>query len=314
MTMADTNAPAVPQPIAPAPVPVTQPTNQADLNPQQRWQATQDERAAGDAWLDTTKILAKDEHGNLAQYERVVGADGQVTKGKRIDPVGPQDGDAPPADVPAGELFKFGDLELSESQIRDLVTHKAETDLRKALVPSDPGKYKLELPKDFALPVGADFKVADINDPVKGASLRAVQEWGFKNGLDQRQFSELLGLYVADQSRERAMIAKAAAAEREKLGPAGPSRVDAISTWLRGQFGETAARPMLNTLLTEAQCRIWESVITRFTNQGGANFSTRGREVESAKISDQEWSKLSYSEQKDYAERATARANTGARR
>jgi hypothetical protein len=291
----------------------TAPTNQADLSPQERWQATQDERARSDPWLDMTKILAKDERGNLAQYERVVGANGEVTKGKRIDPEGAPNGGAPPVEVPAGELFKFGDLELSETQIRDLVAEKAANDLRKAQVPATPREYKLELPKDMKLPEGAEFKLAAANDPVKGPAIQAVQDWAHKNNLSQAQFGELLGLYAASQSREQIMIQKAALAERDKLGLNGPQRVDAIALFLKGRYGDTAARPMLNTLLTESQVKIWEDVVTRLTNQGSGSFRQTGRDPEPNKLSDAAYDALSYTQKKEYAEQATARTGNGRR-
>jgi hypothetical protein len=194
------------------------------------------------------------------------------------------------------------------------VAHKAETDLRKAQVPATPGEYKLDLPKDLKLPEGASFQIASPNDPVRGPAIQAAQDWAHKNSLSQGQFSELLGLYAASQSREQTMISNAARAEREKLGVTGTTRVDAISMFLRGRYGDTAAKPMISTLVTEGQVKIWEDVITRLTNNGGGSFSRRGNEPESEKLSDAAYDKLSYGEKKDYAERASARAAQSGRR
>jgi hypothetical protein len=212
------------------------------------------------------------------------------------------------------ERFKFGDLELSGAEIRDLLAHKAETDLRKAQVPATPGEYKIELPKDMVLPDGAKFTLAAANDPTKGPAIQAVQDWALRNNLSQGQFSELLGLYAASQSREQIMIGKAAAAEVAKLGVSGPARVDAITMFLRGRYGETAARPMLNTLLTESQVRIWEDIITRSTNGGAGGFSQRGRDPNDGRVDQATYDKMSYGQQKEYAERMTARAASSGRR
>jgi len=323
-TNAVTTAPKTPEP-APAPKPVvrstgtraTAPTNQADMSPQDRWLADQAAADARDPQRNPNIVLTKDAAGNLVARERVIGDDGEARAGKLLDQPDNPPGDITDQPAPdAGTKYKFGEIELSEAEIRSLMEHKAQEDLRKTTIPPQPSDYKLELPKDFKLPPGVQFTVANINDPVKGPALVAAQGWAHRNNLSQAQFSELLGLYGASQASEQIMLNDAAAKQRELLGPAGPTRVDAIATWLRARYGDAAARPMLNTMLMESQVRIWEDIITRATNGGsGGSYSSRGREAPEARtISDEQWNKMSYHQQVEYAREATARAANNGRR
>jgi hypothetical protein len=318
--MVDQNAAAA-APVTPPKEPVrvaatapTRPTSQADLSPHERWQNDQNDRTRGDPWLDTSKVLTRDAAGNLVQRERVVGPDGEPTVGKPVDQQDPN-ADRPPAAAEGeAEKFKVGEHEITAAELSELMQQKAAADSRAAQVPKTAGEYKLELSKDLVLPDGVQFKVASPDDPVKGPMFAAARDWAHKNNLTQGQFSELLGLYASTTAHEQIMINKAAVAERAKLGVSGGARVDAVALFLRGRYGETAARPMINTLVTEAQVRIWEDVITRSTNGGGGSFSQRGRDMEPQGISDEAYNKMSYSQKVDYAREASARAANSGRR
>jgi hypothetical protein len=255
-------------------------------------------------------VLTRDSLGNLVQHERVLGADGEPTIGKPIDQ---PDGDAaPPAD--AGEpdeqrRITVGDTDFSEKEILDALANKAAADLRRAAIPPTPAGYKLELPQDFKPPVGFDFKVGSLEDPIRGPQLRAAMEWAHRNSLDQQQFSQLLSLYGSTTAHETTMIANAARQEREKLGAAGPVRVDAVATWMKATLGADA-KVMLQTTVTESQVRVWENLIGRMTRQGGSQFNAGGRiPPEMPTISDEAYNKMSYSQKVEYAQQATARAN-----
>lgn len=97
------------------------------------------------------------------------------------------------------------------------------------------------------------------------------------------------------------------------MGVTAPARIDAISMFLRGRYGDTAAKPMLMTLSTRHQVEIWEDVIRKLTNGGGGSFSQRGRDMDPQTISDEQWNKMSYHQQVEYARTATARAAQGGR-
>jgi hypothetical protein len=54
-------------------------------------------------------------------------------------------------------------------------------------------------------------------------------------------------------------------------------RVDAIGRWIRGEFGDQDARPIIATILTDAQLRAWERVQQKFESQGVGRFSQSHR-------------------------------------
>jgi hypothetical protein len=316
---------AEPNPTAPPPAPATEPTpkpvvrsdgtrptrptNPADMSPQERWLADKAAADRADPWLDGSRVLARNKAGELVQHEKVVAADGTVTIGKVLDddgrPVAGDDAKPPAADERAGDAkIKVGDVEFSEQEIRDAIGAKAEADLRKTQIPASAEGYKAALPADLKLPGDMKFELAGFDHPVHGAALRDAAAWAHKNGLSQSQFSELLGLHAGSMAREAASLAAAARAEREALGALGGSRVDAVSRWLMAHYPE-AARPMLSTLVTRAQVECFESIIARLTNQGGG-FSRRGDvSHETQSPTDEEWNKMSYTAQKEYAERSS---------
>jgi hypothetical protein len=315
--MAESNA-AVKQPEPAAPPPKqpvrvegtkpTAPTNLYDGSPQDRWLADQAARTANDPWLDPNKVLTRDPAtGQIVVHEKKLGADGEATIGKQVDQ---PEGEAPTPDATAGEAkHKFGDLELTDTEIRDLAAHKAQEDLRRAQVPEKPEGYKLELPPGLKLPEGVNFKVANINDPIKGPGLRAAMEWAHAKGMSQSDFSELLGVYAAVTSGEQLMISNAARVERDALGVTGPARVDAILKWV-GALYPKALKPVAATLATRAQVEMFEDLVRRHANQGGSSFSQRGREVPEADgrlpsgpEGDKIWNSWSYTQQKSYSEK-----------
>jgi len=317
--------PKPPEP-APAPKPAvrianTRPPPAVNLyegSAQDRWSADRDAADAADVWRDTSKVLSRDAAGNLIQRERVITAEGEPQAGKPLDQ---PDGDATkPADAPADgadgdKLIKIGDTELTQKQWLDAITSKAQADSRVAQIPAAPADYRLEFPKDFKLPVGAVFEFASLKDPVKGPLIQKAQEWAHTNNLSQGQFSELLGLYASSQAHENITTHERAKAEAASLGVSGPARIDAIAMFLRGHYGDTAARPILMTLATRHHVTVWEDVIRKLTNGGGGSFSHRGREAPEARtISDEQWNKMSYHQQVEYAREATARAANNGRR
>ena len=325
--MAETNAatqqqqPAAPPPKQPVRVEGTKPTTATNLydgSPQARWQADQDARIAGDPWADTSKVLTRNPAtGEVEQRERVISADGEAKAGPATDQ---PDGDAAkPADAPADgadadKRIKIGDTELTQKQWLEAITSKAQADSRAALVPPTPAEYRLEFPKDMKLPVGTVFEFASLKDPVRGPLIQKAQEWSHANGLSQGQFSDLLALYATTQVHENITTHERAKAEAESLGVTGPARVDAISMFLRGHYGDTAAKPILMTLATRHHVAVWEDVIRKLTNAGGSSFSQRGRDMDPQTMSDEAYNKLSYSQKVDYAREATARAANNGRR
>ena len=213
------------------------------------------------------------------------------------------------ADDLNGPRVKVGDAEFTEKEIRDALADKAAREANKASLPAKPEDYKFDLPADLKLPEGVSFAF-NLKDPLKGPILANAQAWAKANELTQVQFSGLLGLYAASQSHEAKLIADATKAEREKLGPAGVVRVDAVSKWLQAMVGDKSAGAMVRTIFTADQVDGFERIIQRFTSQGGASFRTTGREAPEAegrlpagKEGEKIWNGWSYTRQKEYSER-----------
>jgi hypothetical protein len=182
----------------------------------------------------------------------------------------------PPADQSDAQIIKLADgLEMTQAELRDLLAHKAAEDSRRALVPASADKYELKLPADLQLPASSQFKLAPLTDPVKGPALRMVAEWAHRKSFSQGEFSELLGVYAAAESQMQSSLHTAFAREKEALGATGPVRIDAIGRWMNATFGADA-KPMLATIVSAAQVRIWERIMQKLN--GGGSFTTGGRE------------------------------------
>jgi hypothetical protein len=64
---------------------------------------------------------------------------------------------------------------------------------------------------------------------------------------------------------------------------------------------------VLATLGTVKQVEMFESIIRKLENQGGGSFKTTGREApDDGRVDDATWNKMSYTQQKDYAERMSS--------
>lgn len=195
------------------------------------------------------------------------------------------------------EKVKVGDYELSPDDVAALMQQKAENDLRATRIPATPEGYKLEIPADLTLPNDIKFQF-DANNPI----LKDAQAFALKAGLDQNQFSQVLGLYAQHEAQQTAKFAAAQAAEVAKLGANANSRVSAVSTFIRGHLGDKLASPMLATLATAAQVEGWEKIMTKMQNGGAASFSQQHRDLpQRGRIDQATYDKMSYTEKKRYA-------------
>jgi len=129
----------------------------------------------------------------------------------------------PPADPNA--KHKFGEMEFSEQELRDFLTAKADAELRKASLPATAAEYKAELPANFEMPAGVEFKI-DETDPL----LIDARAWAHSKGLDQATFSEMVGIYASSKAKETAQLNAAHAAEVARMGANGTQRVTAPSS------------------------------------------------------------------------------------
>jgi hypothetical protein len=131
-----------------------------------------------------------------------------------------------PATAPApGEKHKFNEMEFTEQELRDLLTARADAELRKAGLPATPEAYQASLPENFEMPNGVKFEINE-SDPL----LTSARAWAHSKGLDQGTFSEMVGLYASAKAQETAQFNAAHTAEVAKMGANGPMRVTALET------------------------------------------------------------------------------------
>jgi hypothetical protein len=138
---------------------------------------------------------------------------------------------------------------------------------------------------------------------VLGPMVGLAKEFAFSHGLDQDGFAKMMSLYAATQVHETALINKARAAEVGKLGANAPVRVDAVTQFLRGNLGDAHAKAITSGLHTAKQIEAFETLMQRFTNQGGGSYSGAHREPaqKAGTVSTEQYASMSYTERKNYA-------------
>jgi hypothetical protein len=183
----------------------------------------------------------------------------------------PVDLQTPQAPAP-GEKVKIGKYEVSEDQLAGMMDRQAQEDLKKATLPPAPEAYKAELPADLKLPGGVEYKFNDA-DP----SMVAARNWAHGKGLSQGEFSEVLGIYASHVAGEQAALAARATEEVAKAGVNAPQRVDAVTRWITGEMGNTDAKPIVATIVTDAHLRFYEKLMQKVSSQGTASFSQQHR-------------------------------------
>jgi len=162
----------------------------------------------------------------------------------------------------------------------EVITRDAAEQIRRNALPANADDYKIDLPKDFVVPQGVEFKFDDANPAL--ANARALYhdiQTGKLSG--QEGFSKLLGLYAAEQVTQRQNFGAWAKAEQDKLGPNGPARVTAIEQYLTGKLGPATAKLMMAGIAASGQVEGWEKLIAGGVSQGAAPFSQAHRDAPS---------------------------------
>jgi hypothetical protein len=217
---------APPQPLpAPAAAPAAKPLAQSTpvmSEPQRRWAEERARIVAPDPFQHdpTRTVIRRAEDGTLSAHPRTDPA-------APTDPAKPGESQPQPAQTDGGKIRLAEGVELTEQELRDLVSFKAAEDSRKLSTPQ-PGAYELKFNDDFVLPQGTEWRW-NADDPLLGQ----VREFASANGMTQSTFSKLLGLHAASQMRDMQEFAAAKAAEVQKLGDTANARVDAVKTWLK---------------------------------------------------------------------------------
>lgn len=174
----------------------------------------------------------------------------------------------------------------------------AADDVRRNSLPANPDAYKVELPKDFQPPQGVEFKFND-GDPLLAQARTVMHEIDTGKLSGQEAFTKLLGLYAGAQVATQTQITAARNAEMAKLGPAGTALVTATNTWLDAM----GVPGLKGRMFTAQDVNDFAKLVGKFTNQGGASFTSRGREPPepAGKVSDEAFKKMGPAERLDYA-------------
>jgi hypothetical protein len=269
----------------------------ADQTPAERFIEQRDGRPQGDRIGD--KKLSDAEYNSLTYSERQAYAERRTELAQKPGDK-PVDGTKP--DKPTDEAtLKVGDTEITESELRSLLEKKGLDDSRKLTLPADANGYKLKLPDDFVPPPGIEFKFDE-----KNPALQQAREFAHKNGFSQEQFSSMVAIHAAAEVANTQNLKTARDAEVAKLGATGTARVTAIETFLKGHLGDELAKPFRTTLVMANQVKGWEIIMSKLANGGAGTFSPSRSPNEPARISDAEYSSMSYSQQKAYAERMSS--------
>jgi hypothetical protein len=200
----------------------------------------------------------------------------QQLAGERQSEPDAQPSPQPQQTPPAEQKIKVGDGEFTAAELQSAIAAKAEADVRRSSLPKDDAGYEVRNSADFRLPEGVTNFEFDMADP----TLAAARKFAVTNGLSQEVFSGMLDLFVASKSGELLNQARAREANMAQLGAAGPQRIGAIATWLRSIAGKdgAAVADFITQFPSAPVVRSLETVIKRYSSQGGADYSGQHRE------------------------------------
>ena len=181
------------------------------------------------------------------------------------------------------------------AHFNEIIARDAAEQSRKLSLPADPTAYKAELPADFVVPQGVEYKFNDA-DPL----LAQAKALALELGIPQEGFSKLLGLYAGAQVATQQQIDAARTAEVAKLGPTGPARVDAVSTVFKAVLGEAEGKQLISRMVTASDVAIAEKLVARLTQQG--TFKGTGREpaTPQGRVSEEQFAKMTPAQRLDY--------------
>jgi hypothetical protein len=246
--------------------------------------------------------LSNSEYDRLSISEKYRYAERRTELASKVDP---STSDPSKPDASSGEKIQLADdFALTREEIDGLRERKGLEDSRKLTLPSDPTGYKLELPKDFKVPQGIEYKIDD-----KSPAAALARQFAHEAGLSQEQFSKMIAIHGSIEVQQVANLKTARDAELNKLGATGYQRINAVENFLRGRLGEDVGKAVCGMLVTAKHVEGFERLMRDFANGGSGSFQPARASSEPAKMSDAEWSKLSYTEQKNYAANASANSN-----
>ncbi len=177
------------------------------------------------------------------------------------------------------------------------MTRDAAEQSRQLALPTKPEDVKIELPKDFQIPQGLEFKI-DATKPEFGK----LQAAAVKHGLSSEAVSDLFGIYAETMVGSEATLNAAKQAEIAKLGSNGPARVTQLETFFTGLVGADGAAQIKGMMVTAPIVQALEAVTAKFASQGAASFSQAHREPNPGiKVSDEDYAKMNDRQKLEYA-------------
>jgi hypothetical protein len=197
---------------------------------------------------------------------------------------------APAPDAAPGETqpaageearHKFGEVELTETEIRDLMQFKATQDSRRATLPQRPDDYEFKVSDKFQVPQGIELKLND-KDPALPLARQLMHDIDQGKIGGQEAFSRMVEIYAASQIGREQALNEALQVEVQKLGASGTPRVTAIGNFIRGAVGDQLAAPLINSIVSETAVRAWEGILRHVSGQGVGTFSQAHREPPAA--------------------------------
>jgi hypothetical protein len=289
----------------------------ADLTPQQRFAESvtpisQGQERIGDRKLDQAA------YDKLTISEKYLYAERQTAlKNGTDDRASPANGSAdPPAETKiagdAPKKYKLGEnFEVTEQEARSLMERDALEKSRALNLPKTPDEYKATLPNTFKAPDGIEYKIDEANP-----AFHRAREFAHANGFSQEQFSSMVAIHAAVEVENIANLKTARDAEIAKLGAAAGARVTAAQNFLRGHLGDDLGLAMASMMITAKHVEGFEKLMRTFgVTAAGGSFSHSAREPADARprMTDAEFSRLSYSQQKEYSAQFSASESSGRR-
>lgn len=221
-----------------------------ELEPQTQ-QNSPEPAASSDAPQDTTGQAAASPSDNAPSKPDWLFDDAlfDAEKGVDVDKLGAR----------AKELHeKFAEQERVAAERKAAIPEKAE----------DYG-YEVEPPEGFELDSGSPL-------------WKVLQETALARGLTKAEYADVAKSFLgAMAENHKAEIAGVKEAQKElfkQLGDNGPARVEAVSKWMHGAFGEQVGGQLRNALFTPDIVKAFEKIQRALTDQGVTSFNGSGRD------------------------------------
>jgi hypothetical protein len=183
----------------------------------------------------------------------------------------------------------------------ELAAWKAGLEVKRATLPSKADDYKAELPADFKMPDGVKFEF-NAADPLLHQARAVMHDIDQGKLSGQEAFGKLLALYAGGQVASEQQIKAGRNAEIQKLGAAGPARIDALTTFFRAYLGDAAGSRRMTRIFTAQDVQDAEMEVSKIVSQGGASYRGNGREPpeRAGHVSAEQYQKMSARERLDY--------------